>query len=153
MGPLTKFVLFSGFGVVAVYVVIAGNLREANKAPAKLAAVAGWEQLDACSPMQSLDGTKELTFLADHTVELLEREAKTQRALRPSQAVGGWAYDESAKRYFVTLAQQQKSYTLVQPENSDQCILVYGELAAANMLESWFGSEDTQGNMDPPDRF
>lgn len=152
MGPLARFVLFAGIAVM-VYVGIAGNLSETKKATAKLPLAAGWEQLDACSPMQSLDGTRELTFLEDHTVKLLEREAKTQRALGPSKAVGAWAFDEPAKRYFVTFAQQQKSYALVQPENSELCILIYGELAAANIGESWFSrTQDVYDDSEPPDR-
>jgi hypothetical protein len=153
MTPLTKFVLFAGFAA-AVYGVVAGNLPETIKATAKLPPAAGWEQLDACSPMQSLDGTRELTFLKNYTVKLLEREAKTQRVLGPNKAVGVWAFDEPAKRYFVTLAQQQKSYSLVQPENSEVCILIYGELAAANIGESWFSrTQDVYDDSEAPDRF
>jgi hypothetical protein len=152
MGSLQKIALFAGFAV-AVYAVFSGNLLKTYRATAKLPPAAGWEQLDACSPMQSLDGTKELTFLEDHTVKVVEQEAKTQSALRPSRTAGAWAYDQSTQRYFITLEQQQKSYTLVQPENSEVCILIYGELTAANMRESWFSTVDIQSDIEPPDRF
>ena len=155
MAPWAKFLLFAG-AAIAVYAAVKGSPTETNKAATKRTAVPGWEQLDDCSPMQSLDDTKELTFLKDHTVNLQEREAKTERELGPSKAAGTWAFDESAKRYLVTLAQQQKSYALIQPENSGVCILLSGELAAANMSDSWFGRtpEDTyDDDRDPSDRY
>jgi hypothetical protein len=160
MSPLARVVLFAGLAAVVVYAAVKGNLTGTNltgtdKATAKRTAAPGWEQLDACSPMQSLDDTRELTFLEDHTVNLLERETKTKRELGPSKVAGTWAFDESAKRYFVSLAQQQKSYVLIQPDNSELCILLSGEPTAANISESWFGRtlEDMNDDREPPDRY
>jgi hypothetical protein len=138
---MTSFQKFALFAVIAlaIYVMSTHDHSETSKTTKKNLPIIGWEQLDACSPMQSLDGTRELTFFEDHTVKLLEREPKTHRALSPPAFAGTWALEPSSKRYLVTLAQQQKSYVLVQPENSEMCILLSGELAAANIGESWFG--------------
>jgi hypothetical protein len=154
MTPLGKFLLFAGIVGVA-YVVFIGDHSETKKGTRKQPPVAGWEQLDACSPMQTLDDTRELTFIEDHTIKLEEREAKTGRALGPSTLAGTWAFEESTHRYFVTLADQQKSYALVQPENSEVCILMNGDLGAANLAESWFGRtlQDLYGDLEPPDRY
>jgi hypothetical protein len=152
MTPLGKLILFGAIAVV-IYAVVTGNHSEKTKATVKQPPAPGWEQLESCSPMQSLDDTRELAFLEDHTVTLEEKEAKTGKVLTPNALVGTWSFDELAKRYFVTLGQQKKSYALIQPENSEVCILLYGELAAANLSESWFGRtlQDQYDDRDPPD--
>jgi hypothetical protein len=155
MRPLVTIVLCAGLGVAAYAAFRSGSPSVESEVTAKRVSVPGWDQLDTCSPMQSLDDTKELTFLEDHTVNILEREAKTLRELGPSTAAGTWAFDESAERYFVTLSQQRKSYILVHPEDSGVCILASGEIAAANIGESWFSriAEDADDDHDPDDRY
>jgi hypothetical protein len=157
MKPWIKFLLFAG-GACVVYVMVTSGPSKIAKPVPKPPPTPGWMQIDACSPMQSFDGTKEITFREDHTVELLERDSNSQRVLAPSKVAGAWAFDEAARRYFVTLSQQQKSYALVQPENSEVCILLYGELAAANIGESWFAKtaqelQEEFDDRDPPDRY
>jgi len=128
-----------GVGACVVYAVFVRDPSDTKDGNTKRTPTPGWEQLDACSPMQSIDDTRELSFLEDRTVTLEAKEAKTGKTITTNTAAGTWSYDSAGKRYLVTLGQQQHSYGLVQPENSEVCILMYGEIAAANLNESWFG--------------
>lgn len=152
MTPFAKFVVFT-LVAGAVYYAVSAKVQEETRR-SKSPPVAGWKELEACSPMRSLDGTRELTFLKDQSVKLLEREAKTLRALRPSKAAGAWAFEEASKRYLMTLGSGQESYVFVRPEDSEVCILARGELRSSDMSESWYGRtlSDMQGDLTDADR-
>jgi len=139
----------AGFSLLAVaaYCAVIGSPRQDNSPAAKSETVAGWAELYGCSLMQSLDGTRELVLLQDHTVELREKAASGEQT-------GTWAFDEARKRYFITLGAQEKSYTLVQPEDSEVCILARGEMTSANMEESWYSRtlQDLYGDVSESER-
>jgi hypothetical protein len=108
MTPLAKFVLFSFIGSAACYAVTAKVPRDTYHS--KSLPVAGWEELDACLPMQSLDGKQALGFSENHTVQLSGPNVPGRKT------EGVWAFDESDKRYLMTLGSEQKSYVLVRPK-------------------------------------
>ena len=92
--------------------------------------------------MQSLDGKRELILLQDHSAKLRGQGAGPEG----DGSVGTWAFDEVSKRYLITFGGEEKLYTIVQPENSEVCILVRGKRTSADMTESWYGRtlEDLQ---------
>jgi hypothetical protein len=121
-------------GAVAYFLINERPLRPA-KLQEKALAPPGWEQLDACSPMQSLIGTSEIAFQPNHTVSVTTEDV--QSGTKPS--VGSWAYDMAAKRYLITFGAHAEAYALVRPKDSEVCILVRGDETSANMTESWYG--------------
>jgi hypothetical protein len=153
--PTGKFILF-GLAAAVIYIAVTRNHSENSEGKLKHPpSPPGWEELVGCSPLQSFDDTKELDVFEDHTVTMEVKEAKTGKVLSPRKKAGTWAFDELAKRYFITLGEQQKSYALIQPENSEVCMLIFGEQEAANINETWFGRtlEDQNSDMEPPDRY
>jgi hypothetical protein len=146
MTPFAKFVVLTLIASAAYYAVTAKVPQETKQS--KSSPVLGWEELDACLPMQSLDGRQTLSFSENHTVQLNGANVPGQKA------EGVWAFDESGKRYLMTLGSEQKSYVLVRPEDSEVCILARGELKSSDMGESWYSRtlSDMQGDLADADR-
>jgi hypothetical protein len=98
---------------------------------------AGWADLLDCSYAVSFDGTKELNFFDAHEVTLYDK-ANRQPNGKFSKIDGTWAFDETTKRYTVSLNGQSSTYSLIDPDGISACMLVKGSLDAADLRGSWF---------------
>jgi hypothetical protein len=102
--------------------------------------VLGWDGLLPCSYVASLDGAKELMLYENHSVRLYDERNPKDRTERDQNNTidGEWSFDEALKQYAITLNGVTTVYSVVQPENSNTCLLVKGGLNSANLRESWF---------------
>jgi hypothetical protein len=103
--------------------------------------VAGWDELGSCSQTISLDGTKEL-FLDPQGQARIFDNAPLMKEGEPPLDRGGdgyWRLGPSGKQYAVTIAGETKNYFLVSP-SENICVLIAGDVAAADLRASWFGS-------------
>jgi hypothetical protein len=89
-----------------------------------------------CSPLVSIDGTKELHVFDDGMVVLWDETVKDERG-RTLPVEGRWDLDETTKLYAVTLNGAVTMYSLVMPRVGP-CMLVKGDLGAADLRASWF---------------
>jgi hypothetical protein len=111
-----------------------------DKARAPIRIVPGWEDLISCSYVTSLDGTKQLSISENNratlyvSVALSDKKGGEERI----SIEGTWSFDEISKQYFVALNGETTTYLLVSPEKGGVCMLVAGELEAANLRRSWF---------------
>jgi hypothetical protein len=137
-------VTFNHLAAALAYYVITARPTADHVTATKAKVVAGWSRLDDCSPMQSLDGKQQLVLLEDHSAKV-ERAGSGKGAKETAE---NWTFDEASNRYLITLGGQEKSFTIVQPDNSEVCILVMGSPTYADMTESWYGrtSEDLQND-------
>jgi hypothetical protein len=53
---------------------------------------------------------------------------------------GTWSFNASSKRYLVALNGETTTYVLVNPEGGGMCMLIAGDVEAANLPRSWFPS-------------
>ena len=113
------------------------RVQKVESTPAK----PGWEELGDCVSAQSLDGKRSIEFLRDGRAELRDTSIDKQ------QPVGQWSYDETSKRYALNINGQTVLYELVSRSDPDFCILVKGDLSAADLRSSWFAV----GPPDDPD--
>jgi hypothetical protein len=105
----------------------------------------GWYNLIDCSSTASIDGTKLLDLSDDHQAVMSDVSKDNK-----SPAVHGtWAFDAATKLYTITLNDVATPYTQLSPQQGDTCILVKGDLGAADLRASWFATPDDQG---PDDR-
>jgi hypothetical protein len=111
--------------------------RTAGTIPAP---VPGWDDLIPCSYVASFDGAEELMLYENHFVRLNDGTNPSDGAERDQHNYidGKWSFDEGLKRYAITLNDVTTVYSVVQPENSHTCLLIKGDLNAANLRESWF---------------
>jgi hypothetical protein len=65
---------------------------------------------------------------------------------------GKWNYNEISKEYVITFNDQTTNYSLLLKDDVATCILVKGDLTAANLLESWFATIDGGPSDDSPER-
>jgi len=101
----------------------------------------GWYDLLDCSYTVSLDGTKELNVFENHGAVLYDKSVKVNGKYRMID--GNWTFDEASKLYAVTLNGETATYSLVEPEGpAGICILVKGDLGAADLRASWFSTSD-----------
>ena len=75
--------LFWGAVIVGALYLFSGGTRNPGAAPAPL--VAGWDDLDECSPMTSFDGHKTLDFDRDHNVDLTEEDTPDDEKSKKSE--------------------------------------------------------------------
>jgi hypothetical protein len=101
-------------------------------------AASGWEELGNCIAGQSFDGSKSLTLLADGKASLDNTSADDPRETEHRQLFGTWKYDAVSKRYAVVLEGETIMYRLLSIADSDLCILIKGNLRAADLHGSWF---------------
>jgi hypothetical protein len=107
----------------------------------------GWYDLLDCSYTVSLDGTKELNVFENHGAVLYDKSVKMNGKYRAID--GNWTFDEVTKLYSVTLNGETETYSLLGPEGATGiCMLVKGDLGAADLRGSWFSTSD-QGDAEP----
>jgi hypothetical protein len=111
--------------------------RTAGTAPVP---VPGWDGLFLCSDVASLDGAKELMLDENHLARLYGgANSKNIAEGEQGRSIDGeWSFNETLKRYAITLNGVTTVYSVVQPENSHMCLLIKGDLNSANLRESWF---------------
>jgi hypothetical protein len=108
--------------------------------------VSDTEWLDSCSPFETLDGQRMLTFsVADHSVVATEAvgDEKAEGALsaaHPQKAEGTWVVEEETHRVDVEIGGTKENYTLLVSFSKDQCILVSGSLSGADLTKSLFAT-------------
>ncbi|MGH7023446.1 MAG: hypothetical protein ACREEB_07630 [Caulobacteraceae bacterium] len=135
------------------------------------------EVLSDCTPFTSLDGRSMLWFRPDKGLVAVGnvQNAEDQLTLMmdlsnsvdsvaagkavPSPAtraavvsVGSFDVDEPSRSVTLRLATGERQYSLITPKPVEEngCVLVYGELTAADLSQSWFGSPPDQGQLDGP---
>jgi hypothetical protein len=114
----------------------ATQLAEQLSAPAP----PGWDELLDCSYTKSLDGTKQLELLDNQTAVLSDTAIKKDGEYRT--ATGNWEFDQTSKRYAITLSGEVTAYSIAKPTGI--CMLVKGDLGAADLRASWFSSNDDE---------
>jgi hypothetical protein len=125
--------LFVGALLVGAIVLI--TFKRTDK-PLNEAPTLGWSELAPCSDLMSLDGIQKMTLSENHVVRLRDK-----RGSKVSKT-GLWSYDEPSKRYSVTLPDQTSTYFIVAPRGTDTCMLIKGDLEAADLRGSWFSSSE-----------
>lgn len=114
--------------------------------PAKPLKIGVQEWLDYCSPFETLNGQRTLTFtVADHSVvaAIAPPEEKAKGAFladHPQKTRGVWVADAGTGRVSVVISGSKSQYTLLIPFSEDQCILVLGSLSGADLTSSLFAT-------------
>jgi hypothetical protein len=113
----------------------------------------GWEDLGHCFFTMSFDGTKGLSLSYTRQATLYDYAKMVGR--KEVTVEGTWTFDEAAKRYAVTLDGAVTTYSVVAPEQTAVCILVKGDLGAADLRASWFSPVhfDDDGDDDGRERY
>jgi len=103
-------------------------------------AVPGWEELASCTNLVSFNGKVYLTLFEDHAVTLNKEKSSSD------QMVGKWSFDETSQQYALTLQSHTDAYKLVSPEGTSTCMLIKGDLDAADLKSSWYSliSDDAE---------
>lgn len=123
------------FGAVLIYVSIMIGRPEPPLVP-------GWEDLGRCIFTMSFDGMKELALSDNHQAVLYDLSKKEY--WESPTIEGTWSFDETTHRYALALNDVVTTYSVVAPRSavtSDEtvaCVLVKGDLGAADMRASWF---------------
>jgi hypothetical protein len=128
-------VLFWAALILGVYYLMsAENARRLSKPE-------GWDDIHDCGSLTSFDGTKTLDFQRSQKARLTERSPDD--ADKSGRKVDGtWSFDGDEQRYTVSFGNSSTQYALVKPEDASLCVLVPGDIGAANLRESWFGPKD-----------
>jgi hypothetical protein len=109
---------------------------------------AGWSELQDCTETSSFDGKSFLALTVDQSAELTETATSKDGKDDIHVTFGQWNYDPASKKYAITFNGKTKNYVALSMDDVATCILVSGELASANLLESWFSTKDEEP---PPD--
>jgi hypothetical protein len=115
-------------------------------------AAPGWEELGDCVSARSFDGNKSLRLLDDGKASLGDTPIDNPKESERRQSSGAWKYDPVSNRYAVVLNGETIMYRLVSLTNSNLCMLVKGDLRAADLHGSWF-SETIQADDDMIDDY
>ena len=135
--------------IVVIGTIAYGAFLHANRPATEPAPPAGWIDLAACNDAISLDGTRRLTLSENHAAELREAAPNGDNK---NNRTGKWNYNEIAKEYAITFNDQTTNYSLLLKDVVATCILVKGNLTAANLLESWFATIDDGPSDDSRER-
>jgi hypothetical protein len=100
--------------------------------------VPGWKDLSSCTTLTSLDGSKELTLSEErqHAQFLDRTNGDNGRAVE-----GEWSY-EGGKQYAVSIYGEKTIYTLLSLGEAPTCMLIKGDIRAADLTASWFSFPD-----------
>ena len=133
-----QFLLIGFIALGGIYLFLRpGPSHRVDEVPAM---PAGWEELEACSVLESFDEKKEMTLSDDLTakVEDMSRRAEGDGPGSKIVTEGAWRYDAGSKRYAITFNGDTTTFTLLARADSTSCILFKGDLRAADVSESWF---------------
>ena len=121
-------------GVLLVGAIVFWITFKRTDKPQHEALTLGWSELVSCSDLMSLDGTQQLTLSENHSVRFhYEGSSEVSKT-------GLWSYDEPSNRYSVTLSDQTSTYFIVAPKGTNTCMLIKGNVEAADLRGSWFSS-------------
>jgi hypothetical protein len=140
---LSGKVIYGGLGVIFLCTAfnVVFNQREAPQV------IPGWDGISSCSFMVSFDGKRRLWLSENHFARIEEPNQ--------ARADGSWSFDESTTKYTVTVRDESVTYSVVAPGDGDNCMLIKGDLATADLPRRWFYSPadvDDQSNYEPPER-
>ena len=94
--------------------------------------------------------TKQLSFSPNQFVRFYDNGSSPDRTKGQKDVTidGTWSFDETSKRYAVSLKGETTVYSVIRPENSYTCLLIKGDLESANLRQSWFSfsAEDLEDN-------
>jgi hypothetical protein len=130
-----------------IYLVHSRNTEEAG-VPLS-AGVPGWDILIPCSTVISLNGRQEMSFFDTGRVTLL----RDDDSAGSKNVDGEWHLDTASGRIVVALpGSSSTDYAVVSPEQSNSCVLVRGEIGAADLTASWFSAPDDVDDDRDPER-
>jgi len=115
-----------------------GRGENAEQAAAQPPWSPGFYELLDCQFTTSLDGTKEMNLYENHVAVMYDKTIKENGKFRAVN--GGWTFDEATKLYAVTLNGEVTIYSIVKPEGVGACMLVKGDISAADLRSSWFSA-------------
>jgi hypothetical protein len=141
-------VLFTCVIAVGGYLLFLRSSDHAD-APPVGAAEAALKDPSLCSLTTSLDGSRVLFLSDNHRASFEDHSPLKEGEDGKGRFVDGeWSYDEASKKYTVTLNGAATTYSLVKISDSNICMLIKGELGAADLRASWFssGSDDDPGD-------
>jgi len=135
--------IYGGLGVILFCTIfkVAFEQREAPQV------IPGWDGISSCSFMVSFDGKRRLWLSENHIARIEEPDQAT--------ADGSWSFDKSTSSYAITVHNNSVTYSVVAPGDGDNCMLIKGDLATADLPRSWFYSHanvDDQSYYEPPER-
>jgi hypothetical protein len=138
---LSGKLIYGGLGVIFVCTIfnVVFKQREAPQV------IPGWDGLSSCSFMVSYDGKRRLRLSENHFARIEEPDQ--------ASADGSWSFDESTTKYTITVHDESVTYSVVAPGDGDNCMLIKGDLATADLSRSWFYSRanlDDQSDHEPP---
>jgi hypothetical protein len=140
--PWIWIAIFWAAVACTVYLTVDG--REA-KTRLEESAAQGWDKLSRCSYLTSFDGNKDVALYPNGHATLYAKSA-------PDKGVDGeWRFDGATKRYSLTFGGGSENYSLVEAAQGSVCILVNGNLNAANLRDSWFATADGGPDDAPPE--
>jgi hypothetical protein len=135
--------IYAGVGVIFLYTIF-NVVFEKQEAPE---AIPGWDGISSCSFMVSFDGKRRLWLSENHFARIEEPDQ--------ASADGSWSFDESSSKYTIAVHDESVTYSVVTPGDGNNCILIKGDLATADLPRSWFYSSadlDDQTDYEPPGR-
>jgi hypothetical protein len=140
-----------GAVVYAIYFRPSPNAIKSTRLPEN----PGWDDLSACSDATSLDGRKGLGLFSDGRASVYDNTPiKDGETIADHTTDGTWHFDEASKRYSITFKGESADYLVVSPEGTRICMLINGEISAADLGRSWFAFpiDDDSGDDREPDR-
>jgi hypothetical protein len=139
-------ILATGAGMLAFYLIY---FPEEGAKPRPEPSPPGWETLLDCAFTTSLDGKKERNLFEDQSAVFYDKTTKDGGG-KYRTIDGTWSFDQAVKRFVVTLDGIDTTYSVVLPEGAGICMLIKGDVGAADLTASWFssGSDDDPGDYD-----
>jgi hypothetical protein len=131
-------VIFLGGVSLGVYYLVTHSTPHREPEPPK----PGWEQLARCSFLTSLDGNKDLSLWDDGRAELFDNTSKDKDVVAVE---GQWRFEQATNLFAVIFDGVSKSYAVVEPGQGPICMLLKGDLQAADLKESWFSPTSDEG--------
>jgi|ERR1700730_752205 len=135
--------IYGGLGVVFLCAII--NVASGQRETPQV--IPGWDGISSCSFMVSFDGKRRLWLSENHFARIEEPDQ--------ASADGSWSFDESTSKYAITVHNDSVIYSVIAPGDGDNCMLIKGDLATADLPRSWFYSRadlDDRSDYEPPER-
>jgi hypothetical protein len=140
---LSGKLIYGGLGVIFLWTICNVVFKQRDGPQV----IPGWEGISTCSFMVSFDGKRRLWLSENHFARIEEPDQ--------ASADGSWSFDESTSKYAITVRNESITYSVVAPGGGDNCMLIKGDLATADLPRSWFysrGEVDDQSDYEPLER-
>jgi hypothetical protein len=100
---------------------------------------AGWDELEACGTMRSIDGMRQLQLRRDQAATVTDLSpAKEGESQQRKPIETRWDYDSQAERYAIVIGERKDVYSLMKMQSPPVCILLKGDAGSADLNSSWF---------------